>query len=199
MTAVIGWALAIASTLTVLPQSIKLFRSRDSEGVSTVTVALAAVTMAVWSTYTFQLRDWPALGSSLGPLLAWGSSLVLLSIINKSWRIMIVAVLVSALVLPFLSLTFLGILAAIGSTLWALPQLKVALSKVPLTGVSSLAYIFIAIENVGWIVYGLLTGHLMYLVAPLVQAPVALIIAIKAREEERVARPEDGLRGSLKI
>ena len=121
MTALIGWALAIASTLTELPQSIKLFRSRDSEGVSTITVALAAVTMAVWSAYTFQLRDWPALGSSLGPLLAWGGSLVLLSIINKSWRIMIVAVLVCALVLPFLSLTFLGILAAKFAALDALP------------------------------------------------------------------------------
>ena len=152
MTALIGWALAVASTATVLPQSIKLLRSRNSEGVSAVTVALAAVTMAVWSTYTFQLRDWPALGSSLGPLLAWGSSLVLLSIINKSWRIMLVAIGISASVLPFLSLTLLGILAAAGSTLWALPQLKVALSKVPLTGVSALAYIFIAIENVGWIV-----------------------------------------------
>jgi uncharacterized protein with PQ loop repeat len=188
MTAIIGWALAVASTATVLPQSIKLLRSRNSEGVSTVTVALASVTMAVWSTYTFQLRDWPALGSSLGPLLAWGGSLVLLSIINKSRRIMIVAVGISALVLPFLSLTLLGILAAAGSTLWALPQLKVALSKVPLTGVSALAYIFIAIENVGWIVYGLLTGHLIYLVAPLVQAPVALIIAIKARKDKQAAR-----------
>ena len=188
MTALIGWALAVASTATVLPQSIKLLRSRNSEGVSTVTVALAAVTMAVWSTYTFQLRDWPALGSSLGPLLAWGSSLVLLSIINKSWRIMVVAVGISASVLPFLSLTLLGILAAVGSTLWALPQLKVALAKVPLTGVSALAYIFIAIENVGWIVYGLLTGHLIYLVAPLVQAPVALIIAIKAWKDKQAAR-----------
>jgi uncharacterized protein with PQ loop repeat len=188
MTALIGWALAVASTATVLPQSIKLLRSRNSEGVSAVTVALAAVTMAVWSTYTFQLRDWPALGSSLGPLLAWGSSLVLLSIINKSWRIMLVAIGISASVLPFLSLTLLGILAAAGSTLWALPQLKVALSKVPLTGVSALAYIFIAIENVGWIVYGLLTGHLIYLVAPLVQAPVALIIAIKARKDKQAAR-----------
>lgn len=54
MTALIGWALAIASTLTVLPQSIKLFRSRNSEGVSTITVGLAAV----WSAYTYQLRDW---------------------------------------------------------------------------------------------------------------------------------------------
>jgi uncharacterized protein with PQ loop repeat len=88
--------------------------------------------------------------------------------------------------LPILPLELLGILAAVGSTLWALPQLKVALSKVPLTGVSALAYIFIAIENVGWIVYGLLTGHLIYLVAPLVQAPVALIIAIKVSKQKKV-------------
>jgi hypothetical protein len=62
--------------------------------------------------------------------------------------------------------------------------LKVALSKVPLTGVSSLAYILIAIENLGWIAYGLLTGHLMYIVAPVVQAPVAFLIAIKARRDK---------------
>ena len=186
MVALIGWALAIASTLTVLPQSIKLFRSRNSEGVSTVTVALAMVTMTIWSTYTFQLRDWPALGSSLGPLFAWGSSLILLSIINKSWRVILGAVGVCVLMLPILPLGLLGILAAVGSTLWALPQLKVALSKVPLTGVSALAYIFIAIENVGWIVYGLLTGHLIYLVAPVVQAPVALIIAIKVSKQKKV-------------
>lgn len=180
MTAIIGWVLAIASTVTVLPQSIKLFRSRNSEGVSTVTVALAAATMAVWSTYTFKLRDWPALGSSLGPLVAWGCSLVLLAKINRSWRVLLLVFGVCGVLLPILSVQLLGIFAAAGSTLWAIPQLKVALSKVSLTGVSSLAYIFIAIENIGWIVYGLLTGHLMYVVAPLVQAPVALIIAIKA-------------------
>lgn len=65
------------------------------------------------------------------------------------------------------------------------PGLRVALSKVALTGVSSLAYIFIAIEKLGWIVYVLLTGHLTYLVVPLVQAPVALIIAIKARNQKK--------------
>lgn len=182
MTSILGWALALASTLTVMPQTIKLLRSRNSEGVSTVTVALAATTMGVWSTYTYQLRDWPALGSSLGPLLAWGTSLILLSIINKSWKIMILTVVVSLLLLPILPLVVLGICAAFGSSLWALPQLKVALSKVPLTGVSSLAYLFIAIENLGWIAYGILTGHLMYIVAPIIQAPVALLIAIKSRK-----------------
>ena len=188
MTALLGWALAIASTLTVLPQTIKLLRSRNSEGVSTITVALATITMAIWSTYTYQLRDWPALGSSLGPLFAWGTSLILLSVINKSWKVIFASLLICLLLLPILPTVVLGICAAMGSTLWALPQLKVALSKVPLTGVSSLAYIFIAIENLGWIAYGLLTGHLMYIVAPVVQAPVAFLIAIKARKDKSTVK-----------
>jgi len=188
MTALLGWALAIASTLTVLPQTIKLLRSRNSEGVSTITVALATITMAIWSTYTYQLRDWPALGSSLGPLFAWGTSLILLSVINKSWKVIFASLITCLLLLPILPTVVLGICAAIGSTLWALPQLKVALSKVPLTGVSSLAYIFIAIENLGCIAYGLLTGHLMYIVAPVVQAPVAFLIAIKARKDKSTVK-----------
>ena len=138
--------------------------------------------MLAWSFYTLNLRDWPALGSSLGPLLCWFATLVLLSTKYKEpkGKQLLLSLPLITLIIFSLPTPLQGSLAVTGSLLWGLPQLKKAFTHSDLTGISILSYTFILLENLCWIIYALLTGHLAYAYAPLVQGPIAIIIALRA-------------------
>jgi uncharacterized protein with PQ loop repeat len=180
-----GWGLAIASTVTVVPQAVRLYRTGDKTGISLPTVALATGTMALWCVYTFAESDWPAFGSSLGPLLAWGAILLRLARAGVTRQLLWS----SAAALAFVTIgTAAGVAhlaAASGSLLWALPQAIESVRTKDLQGVSALSYAAIAAENGGWVVYAAGTGRWAYAVAPLAQAPLAVLIAWRAARSHR--------------
>jgi uncharacterized protein with PQ loop repeat len=136
--------------------------------------------MALWCVYTIDEADWPAFGSSVGPLLAWGAILVWL-FRNRFTRQLgwsaavacLYGVVASACGVPHLA-------AAAGSLLWALPQAYESLTNKNLQGVSAVAFTGIAAENIGWIVYAAGTDRWAYAAAPIVQAPLAMFIASRA-------------------
>lgn len=181
-TALLGWSLAIASALTILPTPIKLIRKNSSSGVSSLTSIVAIVAMLSWSFYTLNLKDYPALASSLGPLLCWSATLYLLAFKyqQKNAKIYLLATTPLLIIIGLLPTKLQGSLAVIGSLLWALPQLKKAFTSSSLKGISVLSYLFVALENLAWVGYALLTKHYAYAFAPLLQGPVALLIALKA-------------------
>jgi len=190
VTSIIGWSLALASTITAWPQAIKLARTRNTSGVDLRSVSLAALTMVAWSVYTLRIEDLPALASSLGPLTAWCATLFFL-IWCKVKRAKL-----SAFILIFLSVIIVaisysslwwvvGTSAALGSACWALPQLRTAFVAEDLKGVSVSTYAALAVENLGWIIYAFLTSTPAYAVGSSVQAPATAIIALKAFRSRR--------------
>ena len=185
----IGYSLAIASTLTVIAIPIKLFVSKNRSGVSYFTSTLAFYSMVCWAGYTMDLGDIPAYFSSLGPLVCWALSLVAMAFTYETrkvyWLILSLLIITSSLVVVRLNPSLLGVLAVSGSLCWSLPQLRKAFKARDLSGVSSTGYALIFLENLGWVVYALLTKHYAYALAPLVQGPSALYIAFKARKQLR--------------
>jgi uncharacterized protein with PQ loop repeat len=188
-----GWVLAVASTVTVVPQSVRLYRTNDSSGIATPTVALATATMALWCVYTIDQADWPAFGSSVGPLVAWGVILVWLfrnrftrQLANSTAVACACAVVAIACGVPHLA-------AAVGSLLWALPQAYESLTNKNLQGVSAVAFAGIAAENLGWIIYAAGTGRWAYAAAPIVQAPLAVFIASRAARASKSGLDEEAL------
>jgi uncharacterized protein with PQ loop repeat len=185
----VGYMLALASTLTVVSIPVKLFKTRDREGVSYLTSALAFYSMVAWAGYTMNLGDIPAFFSSIGPMICWGLSLIGLSLASKRRGVLYytssLTILLSGLILVRLGSTILSILAVGGSLLWSLPQLKKAFASDSLSGVSGVGYLLIFLENLGWVIYALLTRHYAYAFAPLIQGPSSLYIGIKALKEKK--------------
>lgn len=185
---IIGYSLALASTLTVVMVPIKLFKTRNSHGVSFLTSVFAFYSMVFWTGYTAQLGDIPAYFSSIGPLICWGLSLVGIALSRGVRKlplsILSILVVLSSLIIIELPTNILAPFAVGGSLFWALPQLRKAIKDSDLTGVSSISYFAIFLENLGWVIYAILTTHLSYAIAPLFQGPVAFLIALKAKKKQ---------------
>jgi len=175
-----GWALAVASTLTVAPQAVRLARTGNSAGVSATSAALGFATMLSWCHYTATIKDIPALASSLGPAAVWGFVLswVLIKEHTRSVSLQAAAAVSVALVASYLGLSQYA--AVLGSLTWVVPQTYKSIKSRDLTGVSATAYSLVALENVAWIIYAIGTRTVAYAVAPLVQAPLSAVIAYRA-------------------
>ena len=187
LTQILGWSLAIASTLTILPTPIKLYRKNSSAGLSLLTCFMATVAMLAWCFYTFSLRDYPALASSFGPLICWFTAICILALKYRQSKavIYLVALIPITALLLLLPKNLQGVVAVTGSLLWAIPQLKKAITLNDLAGVSVLSYLFVALENLAWVIYAVLTTHYAYAYAPLLQGPVAVVIVLKALKNKK--------------
>jgi uncharacterized protein with PQ loop repeat len=186
----IGWLLALGATVTTAPQAIRVIRHREVAGVSVATTIAGIATMTAWTLYTVELRDIPAVASSLGPLVAWSTTLVAVAAINRQPRLILLG-LVVAMITAALSVGGLAkMIAVTGSLLWTLPQLRVVLQGKDLRGVSAVAYTLIAVENAGWVIYAAGTGTWAYAIAPLVQSPAAAVIAWRTARSHATIMPD---------
>lgn len=194
--ATLGWILAIVATATSAPQLIHLLKG-EKVGIEPLTPVLASTTMVAWVIFTLGIKDWPAFASSVGPLLIWASIFSLL-VLHKVPRyvssmalgVTLVASLILIRVFHILPIPAFGVLAAIGSTIWALPQLvKVHRDRGrDISGVSFYAYLFLALENAGWIVYAITRGVPQYALAPMIQFPACLGIAVYAHKAKQAQK-----------
>lgn len=55
----IGLGAAVFTTLANIPQTYKIIRDKNTEGVSTITYAVLLVGNALWVTYGILKTDWP--------------------------------------------------------------------------------------------------------------------------------------------
>ena len=183
MGVVLGWLLAASATAIVLPQLLRVLRTGLVEGVSLRACVLAILAMVAWSGFTLGRRDWPALASSLGPLCVW---LACAALVARRRGVVAPVVFATAagtvaVVLAGTYATGFELLAVTGSLLWVVPQAWTAFRSQDLSGVSVTAYLLLATENLGWLRYAAHTSTIAYGVAPLVQLPLALIIAFRSR------------------
>lgn len=178
----LGWLLATMALVIVLPQLHRLRTSGAHEGFSLRSASLAAASCMAWVAYTVVERDVPALASSLLPLFVWvACGVIVASRRDALVRFLATTVALCAGVLLFGLLTGLFHVAAVsGSLVWILPQARSVLRTSHLPAVSALTYVLLLVENVGWIVYAVGTGRLAYMVAPMVQGPLAALIAFRA-------------------
>ncbi len=186
---ILGWALAIAATAIALPQLVQVLRTGRDEGVSLRTCTLAAASTFAWFGYTVGLADIPAVASSVGPMLAW---LLCGIVVAHRRRVLLrygaeITLLITAVALAGTLLGAFRVLAVGGSLLWVLPQVLSTFRQKDLSGVSVPAYVLLAVENAGWVLYAWGTRTPAYALAPLVQGPLALLIAIYTLRTHRAA------------
>src|ERR1700760_2247656 len=61
---VFGGVAALLSTISFLPQAIKIIRTRDTESISVGMYAVTVVGFVLWTAYGLLLRQWPVIGSN---------------------------------------------------------------------------------------------------------------------------------------
>ena len=151
---------------------------------------IGVTTMFFWSFYTFNIRDWPAFASSIFPLLIW--LVIFVGIATLSPNLTLLHLLLPFVfwsVIALLTNTFLlgiyGLVAALCSCLWALPQLYKTIKEINFAGVSFLAFFALGIENLCWVVYAILKSNPTYMYAPIIQGPAAFYIAFTVFRYQR--------------
>ena len=179
---IFGYLLAVASAVTIAPQAYKIYKTKNTEGVSLHTSILGVSTMLFWCFYTAHIKDAPAFTSSIFPLFLWlyiyyqvekNNSVKINKYIYIPWFFIVI--------LSFTPwVTSYGFIAGLGSALWSLPQAFTILKVEEYSGVSPLAYLALALENIGWVIYGLGVGNNIYLISPVFQMPVTFFIAYKS-------------------
>jgi MtN3 and saliva related transmembrane protein len=60
----IGGGAALLSTISFLPQAIKIIRTRDTESISTGMYAVTVAGFMLWTAYGILLGKWPIIGSN---------------------------------------------------------------------------------------------------------------------------------------
>jgi uncharacterized protein with PQ loop repeat len=98
-----------------------------------------------------------------------------------------ITLLITAVALAGTLLGAFRVLAVGGSLLWVLPQVLSTFRQKDLSGVSVPAYVLLAVENAGWVLYAWGTRTPAYALAPLVQGPLAILIAIYTLRTHRAA------------
>jgi MtN3 and saliva related transmembrane protein len=61
---IIGSIAALLSTISFLPQAVKIIRTRDTESISAGMYAVTVAGFVLWTAYGVILRQWPIIGSN---------------------------------------------------------------------------------------------------------------------------------------
>ena len=64
MTTVVGSAAAVLSTISFMPQAIKIIRTRDTESISVGMYSITVTGFILWTAYGAMLGKWPIIGSN---------------------------------------------------------------------------------------------------------------------------------------
>jgi MtN3 and saliva related transmembrane protein len=78
----IGALAATASTVSFVPQAVKVVRTRDTEGISVGMYAITVAGFALWTCYGAMLGSWPLVGSN-GLCLALSGFIFLMTILPE--------------------------------------------------------------------------------------------------------------------
>jgi MtN3 and saliva related transmembrane protein len=61
---IVGTAAALLSTISFMPQAIKIIRTRDTESISVGMYSITVLGFILWTAYGAMLSKWPIIGSN---------------------------------------------------------------------------------------------------------------------------------------
>jgi MtN3 and saliva related transmembrane protein len=82
MTTIVGSGAALLSTISFMPQAIKIIRTRDTESISIGMYAVTVLGFILWTTYGAMLSKWPIIGSN-GICLLLSAFILMMKLLPK--------------------------------------------------------------------------------------------------------------------
>ncbi len=153
---------AVLATLlafvTLVPQVMKLWRTRNADGVSTTWASLGMVSNAAWTAYLYSQKLWLALPSTASMvlfyaltigLIAWtGRPIARAIMLGSSWAMILTLVGVIG------GWAGLGVLLGVSFGVQATPSLWTAFRTWAPKGISPGTWQLTLVEGLLWLVYG---------------------------------------------
>lgn len=181
---VIGAGLALAR---YLPQLVRLVRTRRTAGVSTTSLAMGAVSGGGWCAYSVLADVLSVVVTSVAAIAVCSACLAVALRLGADrvgagpvlWAATLLLTQVAA------GTTALGLVLATSAVVTGLPQLREALSRDDLTGVSLPTWALGVAEGLLWVGVGAASSDLPVLVWATGQLLVAVPVVVRVRASRR--------------
>jgi uncharacterized protein with PQ loop repeat len=155
MAAILGNILA---AWLLIPQIVKLIRTRDAAGVSATWPAIGLITNFAWTAYLLQAGRWLAAPSTVLMVISYSTVMVLVVRTGRRWKPVVIrgVLLASFLVLVLTSFGWLilGVVLGFSYALQVAPALWTAYRTRMPKGISTFTWAIIGIEALLWGYYG---------------------------------------------
>lgn len=183
----LGALASLFSLAAVVPQVRRALRTRDVEGVSWATAVLSLATFTLWVVYGFAVADGVQVVNNVTALVLLGA--LALAVVRAggaggmAWAAP-VSVLLSAALAVVTADVFnsfvLAMTATVVSSVRMVPQTRLALSGVPLTGLDPVGAALAWMGMLLWSTYGVLAGDLGVLLCSVIALAMQTAI-VRAR------------------
>jgi len=179
----VGACASVFSLSATVPQVVRAFRTRSVEGVSWGSAVLSLATFTLWVAYAFAVGDPVQIVNNVVAvvLLAALAAVVVRAGGARTPAAAVVGVLVaaavSALVLVVFDPLVLALCATTVSSVRMVPQTRLALRRVPLSGLDPTATVLAWVGMLLWAVYGALVGDLGVLLCSVIALVMQSAIA----------------------
>ena len=199
----LGWTLAGASSLTSLPQTVRLARTQAVQGLSATTELAWTISWALWVSYSITVQAWPkAAAESVGLVGEAVLTVVLLRALARQHRarpafhaaVPFAAAWVAATMLA----RQIGGPEALAAALAAFdgaslaPALRATLRAPTLEGLSLPTWVVKVVVAFGWIGYAVGIDHPLAAGWTVVMAPAGVLIVVRiVRDRRRRTRNSD--------
>lgn len=190
---VVGILAAALTMVFAWPQAIRVLRARDVHGVAPATALLVLFTAVSWTIFGLLIWDGPMI---IANWFAMISASITLGVLLKRGRFTggrLIGAVVLYVVVLLLALALLGedgpgwmgVVAGIGM---AIPQ-TVRVMRGDSAGVSIAMYLLMSAMMASWLVYGLLIGEFVAVIANVLALPAALLCASRLIVERLRQKP----------
>lgn len=175
---------SFAVLLTVvysIPQAVKVYLSNVPKAISGFSVVLMVFGSLSWTLYGYFTKTEPITVANL--FLFAFSVFILVFMVQKAGvnklRIALGSIILGCLLavtLLYLPIPALGYYGATVSALMAIPQGFKLIRQREATGVSGIAYLFLAAASLCWVAYGHLSGNILIVLPNLLIFPTASLV-----------------------
>lgn len=167
-TNIIGGVAATLAAVYILPQAFRLFRTKDTNGVSPSTAVLLVSFSCLWIIYGFTIRNIPTISATAFAILQEIILLILLTkhkSVKAKHLILGVSIVTAGAILVALDKSeLLGLSISFSTALAFLPQI-VTTRKAPDTAGISPSFLVISVANgLSWLLYGILVSEIPLIV-----------------------------------
>jgi uncharacterized protein with PQ loop repeat len=193
---VLAVSLAFISSVTSVPQMIRIVRTRDVAGLNVTTQGAWALSWAVWLVYSYDIAAWPKFGAEVLGLVVDTTVLVVLvrygtepvwSCVRRCWWV-VPSVAVLAWVWQVHGTFWLAIGLGVFDAVAVGPQLISTLKSSDLSGLSLWSWGTRCFVYSGWIAYAMGISHPEACAFAYAMLPVSLVVVYRVSRQRRRQR-----------
>jgi uncharacterized protein with PQ loop repeat len=167
-TEIVGWIAAVLAAIYILPQAIRVIRTKNTKGVSDLTATLLISFSVLWAVYGFSIGSAPTVLASAFAIIQEVALLILLfihrSVKTTSVLAGVTIIAVGVLFTAFEYMWLLGLFISVSTMVSYIPQVVTTLRHPDITGISPWFLVVSMLNGASWLAYGILLADIPVIV-----------------------------------